>query len=35
MAAQISRVKLLALMELAGFFVIFTTMILMHFAGEA
>lgn len=34
-AAAISRVRLTALLELVGFFVIFTTMILMHFAGEA
>ena len=35
MAARMSRLKILALLELVGFFVIFTTMILMHFAGEA
>ncbi len=34
-AAQTGRVKMMALLELIGFFVIFTTMILMHFAGEA
>ena len=34
-AAEIARVKRYALLELVGFFVIFTTMILMHFAGEA
>ena len=34
-AAQLGRVKVLALLELVGFFVIFTTMILMHFASEA
>jgi uncharacterized membrane protein len=32
--AATDRVKMLALLELVGFFVIFTTMILMHFAGE-
>ena len=35
LAARMSRIKVLALLELVGFFVIFTTMILMHFAGEA
>ncbi|MEX1156819.1 MAG: hypothetical protein WED12_06580 [Chloroflexota bacterium] len=35
LAARLSSVKLLALLELVGFFVIFTAMILMHFAGEA
>jgi hypothetical protein len=30
-AAQVKRVKLLALLELLGFFVIFTCMILMRF----
>ena len=30
-AAQVQRVKLLALLELLGFFVIFTCMILMRF----
>ncbi len=35
LAAGMSRVKILALLELVGFFVVFTTMILMHFAGEA
>ena len=30
-AAQVQRVKLLALLELFGFFVIFTCMILMRF----
>ena len=34
-AAEIGKVRLFALLELLGFFVIFTTMILMHFAGEA
>ena len=35
LAARLSRVKALAMLELLGFFVVFTTMILMHFAGEA
>ena len=35
MAAQIARVRGMALLELVGFFVVFTMMILMHFAGEA
>jgi len=35
LAAKVSRVKVLALLELVGFFVIFTAMIAMHFAGEA
>jgi len=35
LAGRMSRLKVLALLELVGFFVIFTTMILMHFAGEA
>jgi len=35
LAARMSRLKIIALLELVGFFVIFTTMILMHFAGEA
>jgi hypothetical protein len=35
LAARMSRVKALAMLELLGFFVVFTTMILMHFAGEA
>jgi hypothetical protein len=30
-AAQVKRVKLLALLELLGFFIIFTCMILMRF----
>ena len=34
-SAALGRVKMYALLELVGFFVIFTTMILMHFAGEA
>ena len=34
-AGALDKVKLYALLELVGFFVIFTTMILMHFAGEA
>lgn len=33
--AEVARVRTYALLELLGFFVIFTTMILMHFAGEA
>lgn len=32
--AEIARVRTYALLELLGFFVIFTTMILMHVAGE-
>jgi uncharacterized membrane protein len=32
---EVGRVRLYALLELLGFFVIFTMMILMHFAGEA
>lgn len=32
--AEIGKVRLFALLELLGFFVIFTTMILMHFASE-
>jgi len=35
LAAAMNRLKGLALLELLGFFVVFTTMILMHFAGEA
>jgi len=35
LAARMSQVKILALLELVGFFVIFTAMIAMHFAGEA
>lgn len=35
LAAKVSRVTMLALLELVGFFVIFTAMIAMHFAGEA
>jgi uncharacterized membrane protein len=35
LAAAMSQVKLLALLELVGFFVVFTAMIAMHFAGEA
>jgi hypothetical protein len=35
LAAAMSRLKLIALLELVGFFVVFTAMILMHFAGEA
>ena len=35
LTARMSRLKIIALLELVGFFVIFTTMILMHFAGEA
>ena len=35
LAAKLSRVKVLALLELVGFFVVFTAMIAMHFAGEA
>ncbi len=31
---EVGRVRLYALLELVGFFVIFTTMILMHFAPE-
>ena len=34
-AARVARVRMLAMLELLGFFVIFTTMILMHYAGEA
>jgi uncharacterized membrane protein len=34
-AARLARLKTIALLELLGFLVIFTTMILMHFAGEA
>ena len=33
-AAAIARVRLFAVLELFGFLVIFTTMILMHFASE-
>lgn len=33
-AAEIGKVRLFALLELLGFVVIFTTMILMHFASE-
>ena len=35
LAAGMSRLKILALLELVGFFTVFTAMILMHFAGEA
>ena len=35
LAAGMSRLKVLALLELVGFFVVFTSMIAMHFAGEA
>ena len=35
LAGRMSRLKVLALLELVGFFVVFTAMILMHFAGEA
>lgn len=35
LAARMSRLKVLALLELVGFFTIFTAMIAMHFAGEA
>lgn len=35
LAAGMSRLKVLALLELVGFFVVFTAMIAMHFAGEA
>jgi uncharacterized membrane protein len=35
LAAGMSRLKVLALLELLGFFVVFTMMIAMHFAGEA
>ena len=35
LTAAMNRLKGLALLELFGFFVVFTTMILMHFAGEA
>ena len=34
-AAELAKVKRYAVLELVGFFVIFTTMIMMHFAGEA
>lgn len=34
LAARMSRLKVIALLELVGFFVVFTTMIAMHFAGE-
>lgn len=35
LAGRMSRLKVLALLELVGFFVVFTAMIAMHFAGEA
>lgn len=35
LAARMSRLKVIALLELVGFFVVFTAMIAMHFAGEA
>lgn len=35
LAAAMSRLKIIALLELVGFFVVFTAMIAMHFAGEA
>lgn len=35
LAAAMNRLKALALLELLGFFVVFTAMIAMHFAGEA
>jgi uncharacterized membrane protein len=35
LAAAMSRLKVIALLELVGFFVVFTAMIAMHFAGEA
>lgn len=35
LAAAMDRIKMLALLELVGFFVVFTAMIAMHFAGEA
>jgi uncharacterized membrane protein len=35
LVAQRDRIRIMTLVELAGFLVIFTTMILMHFAGEA
>lgn len=35
LAARMNRLKVLALLELVGFFTVFTAMILMHFAGEA
>ncbi|MBI2762284.1 MAG: hypothetical protein HYX54_00785 [Chloroflexi bacterium] len=35
LAAAINRLKVVALLELVGFFVVFTMMIAMHFAGAA
>ena len=35
LAAGLSRLKVLALLELAGFFTVFTSLIAMHFAGDA
>lgn len=35
MAARMSQLRVIALLELLGFFVVLTTMIVMHAAGEA
>ena len=35
LTARMNGLKVLALLELVGFFVVFTAMIAMHFAGEA
>jgi uncharacterized membrane protein len=35
LAVRMSRIRVLAALELVGFLVVFTTMIAMHFAGEA